>query len=127
VRALVADPATLADWFTEDAAPLRAEYEAGSLRLVEPRSVAADLVAELAVRTGASSEVLGAIAEEVDRLGFELRDPATRDIARWVASGLDARRAAYAAVAEADDLPLATMEDDLRRTLGSRARPASDA
>jgi hypothetical protein len=127
VRALVADPATLADWFTEDAAPLRAEYEAGSLRLVEPRSVAADLVAELAVRTGASPDVLGAIAEEVDRLGFELRDPATRDIARWVASGLDARRAAYAAVAEADDLPLATMEDDLRRTLGSRARPASDA
>jgi hypothetical protein len=127
MRALVADPATLADWFTEDAAPLRAEYEAGSLRLVEPRSVAADLVAELAVRTGASPEVLGAIAEEVDRLGFELRDPATRDIARWVASGLDARRAAYAAVAEADDLPLATMEDDLRRTLGSRARPASDA
>jgi hypothetical protein len=127
MRVLVADPATLADWFTADAPPLRAEYEAGTLRLVEPRTVAADLVAELAVRTGASPEVLSAIAEEVDRLGFELRDPATRDVARWVAGGLDPRRAAYAAVAEADDLPLVTTEGDLRRALGPRARAASDA
>jgi hypothetical protein len=127
MRVLVADPATLADWFTADAAPLRAEYEAGSLRLVEPRSVAADLVAELADRTGASSEVLSAIAEEVDRLGFDLRDPATRDIAHWVTHGVDLRRAAYAAVATADDLPLVTSEDDLRRALGTRARAASEA
>lgn len=125
-RRLVADAATLADWFTTDAAPLRAEYEAGSLRLVEPPSFAADLLAELAARTEATPETLAAMADEIDRLGFEVRDPATRDVARWVARGLDPRRATYAAVAEADDLALVSSDDTLHQVIGSRARPPGD-
>ncbi|HSK92447.1 MAG TPA: hypothetical protein VLA76_00145 [Candidatus Angelobacter sp.] len=123
----MADAATLADWFTTDAAPLRAEYEAGTLRLVEPRSVAADLVAELATRIEAAPETLSAVADEIDRLGFDLRDPATRDVARWVAGGLDPRRAAYAAVAEAHDLTLATDDAELRRAVGPRAGASTEA
>lgn len=127
MRQLVADAATLADWFTTDAAPLRAEYESGTLRLVEPRSVAADLVAELATRIEAAPETLSAVADEIDRLGFDLRDPATRDVARWVAGGLDPRRAAYAAVAEAHDLTLATDDAELRRAVGPRAGASTEA
>ena len=95
--------------------------------LVEPRSVAADLIAALAARANLDAEDLARVGEDVDGLGFELCDPPTRDVARWVARGLDQRRAAYAAVAEARDLALVTEDEELRRAAGPRARAGYEA
>lgn len=127
MKRLVADAGVLADWFT-GGSPLRTEYEAGALVLVEPRSVAADLVAELDARAHPDPETLVLVGDEIDRLGFELRDPPSRDVARWVARGLDPRRAAYASVADAqDDLALVTDDEVLRRIAGARSRSAAEA
>ena len=111
------DPAALLSWFGGDGSQrsLRAEYEAGTLTLVAPRHLVADAIGELAAGGDRAPDRLARIAAEMDRLGLHLQDPPAVELAGWLAKGLDARRAAYAALAATLGVPLAAADPELRR------------
>ena len=115
MRHVVLHPSAFLDWFRGDDAgsTLRSEYEAGALDVVAPRSFAADTMALLAADAWPPDR-LARMAVEVGRLGFRLQDPPPPALAGWLGRGLAASPAAYAALAEALDLPLAVKDDGLR-------------
>jgi predicted nucleic acid-binding protein len=115
---LVADATALAAWFDGDS-PLRAQYEAGSLVVVGPTHLPHDLLGQLVSRSRADADTAARLAREVANLGFELRDPPTTELARWIARGLDPRRAAYVALAASLGVPLATHDATLREAAGT--------
>lgn len=123
MRRLVIDAEMLLGWFAADGAgrELRDEYEAGALTVVAPRGIVADALALLARRPGWTPERLERAAVELGRLGIEVHDPPAGELARWIARGLSADRAAYAAVAAVLDLRLATDDPTLRETAATLA------
>ena len=108
------DVGVLLSWFEADGSgrQMREEYEAGQIAVVAPRTIVADALARLASRPGWTAERLERAAVELGRIGLELREPPVAGVARYIARGLPADRAAYPALAAAADLRLQT--DDLR-------------
>ncbi|MGH2429327.1 MAG: PIN domain-containing protein [Candidatus Limnocylindria bacterium] len=130
MKRLVLDASVVLKWFTADgerhleaARSLRAEYEAGRLTVIAPRLLWTELLEATARATGWPSDRLVRVAAEIDRLGFELRDPPVTELAGWVARGLTGAEAAYAAVASADELSLVTDDERLLRLAATVARP----
>ena len=117
MRRIVIDPAALLSWFGGDGPhrSLRAEYEGGTLTVLAPRHLVADVLGELTARDAPAPDRLARIAGELQRLGIQLQDPPVAELAAWLAQGLDPRRAAYAALAASLDVPLAAADADLRR------------
>ena len=117
MRQVVLDAPLLLSWFVPDGdgRELRREYEAGTLTIVAPRSLPADLLALVARGGGSSPDLLAAAAEQLDRLGFDLRQPTAGSLAPWIALGLGADRAAYPALAASLDVRLATNDPELAR------------
>lgn len=123
MRRIVIDAPLLLSWFARDGEgrPLRAEYEAGRLAIVAPAALPADIIGLVARRDELPADRLVRIAAELERLGFELRQPAPASVATWVARGLNPDRAAYPALAASLDLNLATNDPELRRVAGPLA------
>jgi predicted nucleic acid-binding protein len=82
--------------------------------VVAPRAIVADALGRLARRPGWTADRLERVAVELGRLGLELHEPPVADLARFVARGLPADRAAYPALAASLDLRLETDDDELR-------------
>jgi predicted nucleic acid-binding protein len=120
MRRLVIDAGTLLSWFGASGArsEMRGEYESGQLTVVAPRTIVADALAQLAQRPGWTADRLERAATELQRLGLVLQDPPVAELARYVAKGLPADRAAYAALAQSLDLRLATDDAALREAAG---------
>lgn len=116
MKRLVIDAGALIGWFdgTGEHGALRAEYEAGTLAVVAPRGVIADALGILAAR-GVGQELLARIGAELQRIGLQLQDPPMETLARWLARGLAADRAAYPALAASLEIPLVTDDPELRR------------
>ena len=114
MRRVVLDAGSLLTWFVAGGSGrgMRAEYEAGQLTVIAPRTIGADAIALLAGRQGWDGPRLERAAVELGRLGIEVHDPPLAGLARWIANGLAADRAAYPALAESLDLRLVT--DDAR-------------
>jgi predicted nucleic acid-binding protein len=129
MRRVVLDASALLTWFADRraAATLRAEYEQGLLGVVVPRRLTADVLAVIARTSDGPADRLTRVAAEVDRLGFEIRDPPIDELASWLAQGLTTRQATYAALASSLDLPLVTDDSELRRRARTVARSPSDA
>jgi predicted nucleic acid-binding protein len=106
MRRIVVDPATVLSWFDASGASQRRDYEAGEIAAVAPRRVHADVLAAIARRDEPSPDRLARIAAELPRLGIQLQDPPLPLLSGWLARGLDAEVAAYAALAEHLDLRL---------------------
>ena len=124
MRRVVVDASVLLAWFTSATGParsLRAEYEQGLLTLVAPRALTLEILEATARSTDWQASRLAKLAAELDRLGLELRDPPTSELASWLASGLGGADAAYAALASGLDIPLVTMDEELLR----RASPVA--
>jgi predicted nucleic acid-binding protein len=129
MRRVVLDASALLTWFADRraAATLRAEYEQGLLSVVAPGRLMADVLAVIARTSDWPADRLARVAAEVDRLGFEVRDPPIDELASWLAQGLTTRQATYAALASSLDLPLVTDDSELRRRARTVARSPSDA
>ena len=128
MRRVVLDALAFLAWFGPNATAagqaLRKEYEAGALGIVVPRSFTLDVLGA-AARDGWPAEKLAGLAAETDRLGFERRDPAVTEVARWLERGLEPARAGYAALAAETGLPLLSADDDLVAGAASVAQPVS--
>jgi predicted nucleic acid-binding protein len=121
VRRLVLDAGAVLSWFDADGPALedRAEYEAGTLRVFGPRHLLADVLDRVARSGEWAADELARIGSELERLGFELMDPPTALTAAWLTRGLDARRAAYVALAEHLEARLVTDDETLRADASS--------
>ena len=125
MKRVVVDSGIILGWFTGAAGAarsMRAEYERGQLTVVAPRSLPFEILAACAAAPGWTAGRLAKLAAELDRLGLELRDPPTSELAAWLARGLGGPDAAYAALATALAIPLVTTDPELLRTAGTVAR-----
>ena len=116
MRRAVVDAGVLLGWF-DAASPhrsLRTQYEAGTLAVIGPRGLVADVLGMLTER-GVPPERLRLIATELQRIGLQLQDPPISELATWLASGLKSHRAAYPALAASLEVPLVTDDPELRR------------
>lgn len=118
MRRIVVDTATVLSWFDADGpgAEMRRDYEAGAFLALAPRRLPTDLLAALAVRSTWPSDRLARVAVELPNLGIQLHDPPLPLVASWLARGLDAETAPYAALAESLDVPLVASDPRLTRT-----------
>lgn len=128
MRRVVLDATALLTWFSADGphGSLRSEYEAGLLGVVAPRQLTTHVISALAVSGPWPADRLVRVAAEVERLGFELREPPIDEVAAWVARGLTADHAGYAALASSLDLPLITADPELLLRATSVARSVTD-
>lgn len=116
MRRIVVDSAIVLDWFTGVQGPaqvLREEYEQGALGIVAPRSLCGEILEAVARTPGWTADRLASLAAELERLGFETRDPPASELAAWLSRGLSGPAAAYAALASALDVPLVTADEEL--------------
>lgn len=116
MRRVVLDAGVILEWF-EAASPhrsLRAEYEAGTLAVIGPRGLIAEVLGMLTER-GVPPERLARIADELQRIGLQLQDPPMPELATWLARGLAPHRAAYPALAASLEVPLVSDDPELRR------------
>jgi predicted nucleic acid-binding protein len=128
VKRLVLDTSVVLKWFTVDgernveaARALRAEFQAGTLVVIAPRLLLDEILAAVASTTRWPAEKLVRLATELERVGFEVRDPPASAVAEWVAAGLSPSEAAFAAVASTLDVPLVTDDERLARSASSVA------
>ena len=127
MRRLVLDAHAFLAWFGPNApgSALRAEYEAGQLRVIVPTSFELDVL-EDAARAGWSAQQLTRLAVELRQVKFETLAPSSGELAAWLARGLRSRQAAYAALASAHDIPLAASDPALLEQAASVARPLAE-
>ncbi len=114
MRRIVVDAATVLSWFDGSGMGQRRDYEAGEFVALAPRRLHADLLAAIAERGGTSADRLSRIAAELPRIGIQLQDPPLPLLAGWMARGLEAELAAYAALAEHLDMRLHARDPRLR-------------
>jgi predicted nucleic acid-binding protein len=125
VKRLVVDAPVLASWFWSDgnAAHLRGEYEAGALVVLGPAQLLEDTLAAIAEPSSADAESLARIGSELRRLGLQLQRPPIGELARWIARGVPAHRAAYLAVGSHLDVPFATNDEAMLSASPSARTP----
>jgi len=107
VNDVVLDASVVLKWFHSEgeehlkrAGQLRAQFEAGQLRVLAPQVLWLELLNVAARRWGWPQPKLEQLAVRLEQLGFELLEPELVSVAKWAASGLTAYDAAYVAIAE---------------------------
>jgi predicted nucleic acid-binding protein len=120
VNEAVLDASVVLKWFhsegeghVEVARQLRAQFEAGELRVLAPQLLWLELLNVAARRWGLPQSQLEKLAVTLEQLGFELLEPELPSVARWAANGLTAYDAAYVAVAEHAGAQLITDDEQI--------------
>jgi predicted nucleic acid-binding protein len=123
VNEAVLDASVVLKWFhsegeghVEVARHLRAQYEAGELRVLAPQLLWLELLNVAARRWNWPHSQLEQLAVTLEQLGFELHEPELPSVARWAANGLTAYDAAYVAVAEQAGVQLITDDEQIVAT-----------
>jgi predicted nucleic acid-binding protein len=111
----VLDASVVLKWFRSDgerhveaARALRASFEAGALVVLAPPLLHLEIVNVAGRRWHWSEASLVDLADALEDLGFELREPELTRVAKWTANGLTAYDAAYVALAEGEGISLVT-------------------
>ncbi len=104
---VVLDASVVLKWFrsegerhVDEARAFRTAYEAGELLVFAPPLLHLEILNVAGRRWRLGEEALVALAGALEELGFELLEPPLERVAHWIAHGLTAYDAAYAAVAE---------------------------
>jgi predicted nucleic acid-binding protein len=128
VTEAVLDASVILKWFrTEgernvaEARSLRRTFTEGELVVFAPPLVRLELVDVAGRRWRWRERRLVALANALDELAFQLRDPELTRVARWTARGLTAYDAAYVALAEEEGIQLFTDDDVLATAAGEIA------
>lgn len=115
MTSVVLDASVVLKWFAprkergaKQARAIRASYEEGQLRIVEPPLLGLEVLNVAGRRWGWAEPQLVTLAASLQALGFELVVPEWTRVASWVAQGLTAYDAAYVALAERHRLQLIT-------------------
>jgi predicted nucleic acid-binding protein len=125
----VLDSSVVLKWFAAEqrgsfeARKLRHDYEAGRLSVVVPALLFLELLNVAGRRWRWDEEALLELAEALGDLSFEVAEPELQLVASWVARGLTAYDAAYAALAEERDLTLVTDDQTIIELAPEISRP----
>ena len=124
----VLDASVILKWFRSEgernvaeARSLRRAFTEGELVVFAPPLVRLELLNVAGRRWRWRERPLVALANALDELGFQLRDPELTRVARWTARGLTAYDAAYVALAEEEGIRLFTDDDFLATAAGEIA------
>ncbi len=116
----VLDASVVLKWFhaegerhLEPARHLRAQFEAGELRVLAPQLLWLELVNVAARSWGWPQAKLEQLVVTFEQLDFDVLDPELPRVAKWAAHGLTAYDAAYVAVAEQSGVQLITDDDQI--------------
>jgi predicted nucleic acid-binding protein len=120
VNEAVLDASVVLKWFhaegehhLEGARHLRAQFEAGELRVLAPQLLWLELLNVAARSWGWPQAQLEQLAATLEKLDFDVLDPELPRVAKWAANGLTAYDAAYVAVAEHAGVQLITDDDGI--------------
>ncbi|MEX2237160.1 MAG: type II toxin-antitoxin system VapC family toxin [Dehalococcoidia bacterium] len=102
---------------------LREEHYSGELAVVVPRLVFTELLNIGARAYHLTDRYMDELAEHLENLAFDVKDPPLRDVAMWAASGLTAYDATYVALAVETGLPLITDDREILRKIPHSAIP----
>jgi predicted nucleic acid-binding protein len=125
----VLDASVVLKWFgaeqrgSNEARKLRNDYEAGSLSVVVPALLFLEIVNVAGRRWRWDEEALLDLAEALGDLSFGVGEPELQLVASWVARGLTAYDAAYAALAEQRGLALVTDDETITDLAPEISRP----
>lgn len=133
MKEAVLDASVVLKWFhhageahADEARQLRAEFEAGELRVAAPPLLWLEILNVAARKWQWGTVQLEALAISLADLGFDLVEPEPETVARWAGHGLTAYDAAYVAVAEeigvqliTDDTQICQVAIDLTEPLRS--------
>ena len=115
----VLDASVILKWFRGEgerhldaARSLRATFESGELFVFAPPLLRLEILNAAGRRWSWAEDALIELAEALEELTFEFKEPQLADVARWTARGLTAYDAAYVALAESEALRLIT-DDEL--------------
>jgi predicted nucleic acid-binding protein len=118
----VLDASVVLKWFhgegeenAEAARRLRAQFEAGELRVLAPTLLWLEILNVAARRWRWDGDQLDRLAVSLPELGFEILEPELVGIAEWATKGLTAYDAAYVATAEAAGVALITDDAEICR------------
>jgi predicted nucleic acid-binding protein len=113
VSEVVLDASVVLKWFRSEgerhvdaARAIRTLYERGEVLVLAPPLLHLEILNVACRRWRLGEEALVALAGALEDLGFELLEPPLERVARWIARGLTAYDAAYAAVAENAEVKL---------------------
>jgi predicted nucleic acid-binding protein len=127
---VVLDASVVLKWFrsegerhVDEARAFRTAYEAGELLVFVPPLLHLEILNVAGRRWRLGEEALVGLAGALEDLGFELLEPPLERVARWIARGLTAYDAAYAAVAEAAGVKLVSDDDIMLELAGDVAEP----
>ena len=109
------DPEAFLGWFSTGGRGLRAEYEDGAVTVHVPGIFSTHLLEAVARERKRPPERLVRLGGEIERVGFRVGDAPAELLAAWLARGLTALQAPYAALAESLEVPLVAGNPDLRR------------
>jgi predicted nucleic acid-binding protein len=129
VSEAVLDASVVLKWFAAEqrgsfeARELRNDYESGRLSVVAPSLLFLELLNVAGRRWGWNEAALLELAEVLGDLSFEIGEPDLQSVASWVARGLTAYDAAYAALAEERELELVTDDDTIIERAPEVSRP----
>jgi predicted nucleic acid-binding protein len=119
----VLDASVVLKWFRSDgerhveaARALRASFEAGALVVLAPPLLHLEIVNVAGRRWHWPEASLVDLADALEDLGFDLREPELTRVAKWTANGLTAYDAAYVALAEGEGIALITDDDPVVAT-----------
>jgi predicted nucleic acid-binding protein len=116
----VLDASVVLKWFggrgeehEPEALEMRAAYIDGDLLVLVPTLLALEIVNAAARRWRWPAPQVVELATQVERIGFEWREPDLERVAEWTGTGLTAYDAAYVALAEQTGVPLWTDDQEI--------------
>ena len=129
----VLDASVVLKWFRADgerhvkqALALRGLFQHGKLGIVVPPLLGVETLNVAARGWGLNEQELVEFVRTLERFRFDVREPDLEEVARWASRGLSAYDATYVALAEAEELPLVTDDDELMALAPLVARPLRD-
>lgn len=106
---------------------MRAEFEAGRLRVAIPRLLFLELLNVAGRQWHWDEARLSYLVDELESARFEIVEPALVRIALWTARGLTAYDATYVALAEERGIPLITNDREILAIAGGIAQPVASS
>ena len=122
------DASVVLKWFREEegtveALALRAACESGDVDVAVPHLLGLEVINVAGRSWGWDAEALDGLAETLDAMPWQVVDPATPRVARWVAAGLSAYDATYVALAEQTGRRVVTTDAQMLGVAPARTAP----
>ena len=131
MKELVLDASVATRWIDSSgdlgSTAIRAEFEAGKLRVAIPRLLFLELLNVAGRQWHWDEARLSYLVDQLEAARFEVAEPALERVALWTARGLTAYDATYVALAEERGIPLITNDREILAVASGIAQAVAPA